>query len=104
MCSAQNSFARNSPPPPSPMPPGRPQSAMDTMSGPPRGMAPPKTAASRLRANLGPEDAAAPPPAVSAPPTPAAIAGLTATPPTGRPKSAAARKNVRSRYVDVFQQ
>ncbi|KAL5490502.1 hypothetical protein ACEPAI_5335 [Sanghuangporus weigelae] len=85
------------PPPPSPMPPpGRPVSAMDAgSSGPPRKTLTP------LRSSLIPEEERGS--ASSTPPTPAAMSSLSAAPPTGRPKSAA-KKHIRSRYVDVFQQ
>ncbi|KAL5511852.1 hypothetical protein ACEPAH_5070 [Sanghuangporus vaninii] len=84
------------PPPPSPMPPpGRPVSAMDAgSSGPPRKTLTP------LRSSLIPEEGRGS--ASSTPPT-AAMSSLSAAPPMGRPKSAA-KKHVRSRYVDVFQQ
>ncbi|KAL5533326.1 hypothetical protein ACEPAF_5102 [Sanghuangporus sanghuang] len=85
------------PPPPSPMPPpGRPVSAMDaSSSGPPRKTLTP------LRSSLIPEEGRSS--ASSTPPTPSAMSSLSAAPPMGRPKSAA-KKHVRSRYVDVFQQ
>ncbi|KAL5529034.1 hypothetical protein ACEPAG_5008 [Sanghuangporus baumii] len=84
------------PPPPSPMPPGRPVSAMDAgSSGPPRKTLTP------LRSSLIPEEGRGS--ASSTPPTPSAMSSLSAAPPSGRPKSAA-KKHVRSRYVDVFQQ
>ncbi|EJD06041.1 uncharacterized protein FOMMEDRAFT_139329 [Fomitiporia mediterranea MF3/22] len=84
------------PPPASPMPPpGRPLSAIDKGSS-----APPKRELQRARSNLVPVDGAD----SSAPPTPTVMSSFSAPPPTGnRPKSAA-KKSVRSRYVDVFQQ
>ncbi|KAI5122954.1 hypothetical protein M0805_006834 [Coniferiporia weirii] len=89
------SMSHSGPPPPSPLPPGRPQSAMDSTSAPP-----PRKPIMRVRSNLIPEESAS----TSAPPTPAVMSSLSAPPPTGRPRSAAAKKSVRSRYVDVFQQ
>ncbi|THH10201.1 hypothetical protein EW145_g1508 [Phellinidium pouzarii] len=89
------SMLHSGPPPALPMPPpGRPLSAMDAASAPPR-----KTLM-RVRSNLIPEESAS----SSAPPTPASSSSSSAPPPPGRPKSAAAKKSVRSRYVDVFQQ
>lgn len=80
--------------PPSPMPPPpRPASAMEPS------MVPPKRSVTtpRIHSNLIPTDA------TSAPPTPGVLSAMNAAPPTGRSKSAATKRNVRSRYVDVFQ-
>ncbi|KAI0780829.1 Sec23-binding domain of Sec16-domain-containing protein [Trametes elegans] len=83
-------------PPPSPMgpPPARPATAhpIDITSEPPR-RAPP-----RVRSNLVPSDADGP----STPPSPMPPSG-TPPPPAGRARPAA-KRNVRSRYVDVFAQ
>ncbi|KAI1795779.1 Sec23-binding domain of Sec16-domain-containing protein [Ganoderma leucocontextum] len=92
------------PPPSSPLaggpPPTRPATAgaIDLTSEPPR--RPP----TRVRSNLVPSDATDQP---SAPPSPMPTSGTPPPgngPPTGRARSAAAKRNVRSRYVDVFQQ
>ncbi|KAI0670288.1 Sec23-binding domain of Sec16-domain-containing protein [Trametes maxima] len=92
-------------PPPSPLgpPPARPATAhpIDLTAEPPR-RAPP-----RVRSNLVPSDAEGvptppsplPPPSASGTPPPLGAG----PPPAGRPKSAM-KRNVRSRYVDVFQQ
>lgn len=84
-------------PPPSPgnlpPPPPRPASAVDLSS-------PPRKASSRIRSNLAPDNTQ------SVPPTPASHeTGFLQPPiPPTRPRSQASKKNVRSRYVDVFQQ
>ncbi|KAI0031714.1 Sec23-binding domain of Sec16-domain-containing protein [Vararia minispora EC-137] len=84
-------------------PPARAQSSVD-LTSPPR--APPL----RARSNLAPldTDPSLPPkasasmlmPPASAPPPP----GLTPPPTPGRPKSGMGKRNVRNRYVDVFQE
>ncbi|KAI9070392.1 hypothetical protein FKP32DRAFT_1639839 [Trametes sanguinea] len=91
-------------PPSSPVgpPPARPATAhpIDITAEPPR-RAPP-----RVRSNLVPSDADGP----SAPPSPMPPMGSTPPPGGGPPPAGAARsrpgvkRNVRSRYVDVFQQ
>ncbi|KAI0665169.1 Sec23-binding domain of Sec16-domain-containing protein [Cubamyces menziesii] len=89
-------------PPPSPLgpPPARPATAHPIdLTEPPRRAPPP-----RVRSNLVPSDADGP----SAPPSPMPPSG-TPPPPGGGPPPAgrarpAAKRNVRSRYVDVFQQ
>ncbi|KAL0071380.1 hypothetical protein AAF712_001237 [Marasmius tenuissimus] len=120
-----NKTAGSEPPQPAatPPPPSRAQTASPGMSGgpgsrpPSAGPPPPRSASAadlsgagpppskagsgpmRIRSNLVPSDAAA-----SAPGTPT---GSQLMPPSGpaRPKSSqAAKRNVRSRYVDVFQQ
>jgi len=84
-------------PPPSPgnlpPPPLRPASAVDLSS-------PPRKAIPRVRSNLVPDNTQ------SVPPTPASNdTGFLQPPiPPSRPRSQASKKNVRSRYVDVFQQ
>ncbi|KAF9564629.1 hypothetical protein CPC08DRAFT_631062 [Agrocybe pediades] len=98
-----------------PPPPSRAQTASPGMSGgvkPPTPVsAPPTRAASaiglsaeppkapmRIRSNLAP-------PTESAPSTPTGTRmNATGPPPPARPKSGAAKRSVRSRYVDVFQQ
>lgn len=82
--------APNAPPVPTP-PPTRPATAFES-TGPP-----PKKAPPRVRSNLVPAEGGSPPL------TPDALSSLTAAPPMGRPKSAATKRNIRSRYVDVFQ-
>lgn len=88
---------RSDKPPPSPgnlpPPPPRPASAVD-LSSPPRKTLP------RVRSNLVPDDTQ------PAPPTPGSNeTGFLQPPiPPSRPRSQASKKNVRSRYVDVFQQ
>ncbi|KAG1756748.1 Sec23-binding domain of Sec16-domain-containing protein [Suillus paluster] len=52
----------------------------------------------RVRSNLAPTEA------TSLPNTPAPTTPMTPLPPPGRPRSQAAKRNVRNRYVDVFQQ
>ena len=82
------SMKGNTPPPP------RPMSALEP------GMPPPQKSLLRVRSNLVPD-----PSSESAPPTPgtpSVMSGISAAPPTGRSKSAA-KRNARSRYVDVFQ-
>lgn len=78
-------------------PPVRPASAIDM--GSQHMKAPPRT-----RSNLVPRNGLD---AMSAPPSPP-MRPNTSTPPLGasvsRPKSTASKRNVRSRYVDVFQQ
>ncbi|KAH8117565.1 Sec23-binding domain of Sec16-domain-containing protein [Phellopilus nigrolimitatus] len=91
--SPSRSMSKTGPPPHSPLPPsGRPLSAM-------AGSAPPKKTLSRMRSNLVPEESSS----SSVPSTPTGMS-LATPPPPGRPRSAAAKKSVRSRYVDVFQQ
>ncbi|KAL0581708.1 hypothetical protein V5O48_000290 [Marasmius crinis-equi] len=83
-------------PPSAGPPPLRSASAADLSGTPP----PPKTGPMRIRSNLVPSDVPG-----SAPGTP--TGGSHLMPPGGppRPKSSqAAKRNVRSRYVDVFQQ
>ncbi|KAI0831400.1 Sec23-binding domain of Sec16-domain-containing protein [Trametes gibbosa] len=92
-------------PPPSPLgpPPARPATAhpIDLTSEPPRRAPPP-----RVRSNLVPNDAEG----LSAPPSPMPPPSGGPTPPPGGgpPRTGSARpgvkRNVRSRYVDVFQQ
>uniref|UniRef100_A0A8H7Y1B2 Protein transport protein sec16 n=1 Tax=Psilocybe cubensis TaxID=181762 RepID=A0A8H7Y1B2_PSICU len=72
-------------------PPPRSASAIDLSTEPPL------KAPMRIRSNLAP-------PTESAPSTPTGTRMNTGPPPPGRPKSSAAKRNVRSRYVDVFQQ
>ncbi|EIW85171.1 hypothetical protein CONPUDRAFT_97967 [Coniophora puteana RWD-64-598 SS2] len=79
-------------PPPSAPPPSRPASAIDLGQG---FQAKPMA---RTRSNLVPSDVA------SLPPTPLPDASGTPPPPMGRPRSQAAKRSVRNRYVDVFQQ
>ncbi|KAH9901028.1 Sec23-binding domain of Sec16-domain-containing protein [Cubamyces lactineus] len=90
-------------PPPSPLgpPPARPATAhpIDITGEPPRRAPPP-----RVRSNLVPSDADGP----SAPPSPMPPTGTPpplggGPPPAGRARPAA-KRNVRSRYVDVFSQ
>ncbi|KAI0748222.1 Sec23-binding domain of Sec16-domain-containing protein [Daedaleopsis nitida] len=87
-------------PPPSPLaPPPRPATAqpIDMTSEPPR--RPP----TRIRSNLVPSDAegiATPPSPLPSSATPPPGSG----PPAGRARGGAAKRNVRSRYVDVFSQ
>ncbi|KAF8654092.1 hypothetical protein AX16_003625 [Volvariella volvacea WC 439] len=76
------------PPPP---PTARPSSAIDLSSSPPKQM-------TRARSNLVPGSAD------SAPSTPTGTRSAPPPPPMNRPKSQASKRNVRSRYVDVFQQ
>ncbi|KAI0636872.1 Sec23-binding domain of Sec16-domain-containing protein [Trametes polyzona] len=93
------------PPPPSPLgpPPARPATAhpIDLSSEPPRRAPPP-----RVRSNLVPSDADGP----SAPPSPMPPSASNTPPPPGAgpPRAGStrpgAKRNVRSRYVDVFQQ
>ncbi|PPQ93302.1 hypothetical protein CVT25_014431 [Psilocybe cyanescens] len=71
-------------------PPLRSASAIDLSTEPPT------KAPMRIRSNLAP-------PTESAPSTPTGTR-MNAGPPPGRPKSSAAKRNIRSRYVDVFQQ
>ncbi|KAH9856978.1 Sec23-binding domain of Sec16-domain-containing protein [Lenzites betulinus] len=92
-------------PPPSPLgpPPARPATAhpIDLTAEPPRRAPPP-----RVRSNLVPSDAEG----LSAPPSPMPPSSGTPTPPPGGgpPRTGSARpgakRNVRSRYVDVFSQ
>ncbi|KAJ7582686.1 Sec23-binding domain of Sec16-domain-containing protein [Mycena floridula] len=75
-------------------PPIRSSSAIDLSSSPP-------TAKNvmRIRSNLAPT-----PESESAPSTPTGTRLAPAGPPPGRPKSSASKRNIRSRYVDVFQE
>ncbi|KAH7914707.1 Sec23-binding domain of Sec16-domain-containing protein [Hygrophoropsis aurantiaca] len=85
-------------------PPQRSASAIDLSNSPPN--KPPM----RIRSNLVPPEfasvpntpATAPLPGMSGTPPPSASLG--GPPPPGRPRSQATKRNVRSRYVDVFQQ
>jgi len=74
-------------------PPPRPMSATEP------GMAPPMKSLPRIRSNLVPDASID-----SAPPTPGVMSGIAGAPPTGRSKSAAAKRGARNRYVDVFQE
>jgi len=70
-------------------PPARPTFAIDLNAGPPM----------RVRSNV------APPEAASLPNTPMpGTSSSTPPPPPSRPRSQATKRNVRTRYVDVFQQ
>ncbi|KAG0707731.1 hypothetical protein DFH29DRAFT_994755 [Suillus ampliporus] len=73
-------------------PPARSASAIDLSISPTA--KPPM----RMRSNLAPTEA------TSLPNTPAPTTPTTPLPPPGRPRSQAAKRNVRNRYVDVFQQ
>lgn len=107
-----------------PPPPSRAQTASPGMSGsraspasgPPRsasaidlGFEPTTNAPIRVRSRLAPPTESAPVtptgPRLNAagPPPPGSVPPLGSTPPP-RPKSQAAKRNIRSRYVDVFQQ
>ncbi|KAI0322240.1 Sec23-binding domain of Sec16-domain-containing protein [Amylostereum chailletii] len=87
-------------------PPARAASAVDLTASPP------KRAIPRMRSNLVPVETSLPlPPSRAnspglAPPTPHGGLSVPGTPPPtpGRPKSQASKRNIRSRYVDVFQQ
>ncbi|KAH7871832.1 Sec23-binding domain of Sec16-domain-containing protein [Lentinula edodes] len=81
-------------PPSAGPPPPRAASAMDN---PPSAGKPPM----RVRSNLVPSDEGGP---GSAPSTPTGSRLAPPGPPPGRPRSQASKRNVRSRYVDVFQQ
>jgi hypothetical protein len=70
--------------------PPRPASAIGVTTEPPT-----KVPAPRIRSNLAPALAET----ISGPPM-----SPSSTPPPGRPRSQAAKRNVRNRYVDVFQQ
>ncbi|GLB34938.1 putative involved in the initiation of assembly of the COPII coat required for the formation of transport vesicles from the endoplasmic reticulum (ER) and the selection of cargo molecules [Lyophyllum shimeji] len=72
-------------------PPGRSASAIDLSTSPP------SRTTMRVRSNLVPTPD-------SAPSTPTGTRLAPPGPPPGRPKSQASKRNVRSRYVDVFQQ
>ncbi|KIK57809.1 hypothetical protein GYMLUDRAFT_61199 [Collybiopsis luxurians FD-317 M1] len=78
-------------PPSAGPPPPRATSAMDNSSKPPI----------RIRSNLVPSDESG---VGSAPSTPTGSRLAPPAPPPGRPRSQASKRNVRSRYVDVFQQ
>ncbi|RDB21051.1 COPII coat assembly protein sec16 [Hypsizygus marmoreus] len=99
-----------------PPPPSRPQTASPSMSGPrPPGTSeagppptrstsaidlstsPPSRTVMRVRSNLVPTPE-------SAPSTPTGTRLAPPGPPPGRPKSQASKRNIRNRYVDVFQQ
>lgn len=95
-----------------PPPPSRAQTASPGMgstrhpiSGPPTRAAsaidlsasPPSRGPIRVRSNLAP-------PAESAPSTPTGSRPPSGGPPIGRPTSQASKRNIRNRYVDVFQQ
>ncbi|TCD71886.1 hypothetical protein EIP91_000018 [Steccherinum ochraceum] len=90
-------------PPTARTPPVRPATAIDLTDSPPK--QPPM----RVRSNLVPQDVQSAPnsPATARPPMPMAMdgpPGLDGPPPPGaRAKAAGAKRNVRSRYVDVFQ-
>ncbi|KAF8636665.1 hypothetical protein AX17_003471 [Amanita inopinata Kibby_2008] len=100
-----------------PAPPSRAQTASPGMTGPRLGAAnpansqthstsaidlstsPPSKSTMRVRSSL------VPPTVDSAPSTPTGTRLVPSGPPPGRPKSqASAKRNIRSRYVDVFQQ
>lgn len=87
-------------PPPSPLgpPPARPASAQPSDM-----LEPPRRPPTRLRSNLVPSDAEG----LSAPPSPMPTSGTPppgSGPPAGRARGQTAKRNVRSRYVDVFQE
>ncbi|ESK97004.1 copii vesicle coat protein [Moniliophthora roreri MCA 2997] len=84
-------------PPSTGPPPARPASAAD-LSAPP----PPKTIM-RVKSNLVPTPEIPEVPG-SAPSTPTGTRLAPPGPPPGRPRSQASKRNIRSRYVDVFQQ
>ncbi|KAG5642961.1 hypothetical protein DXG03_001843 [Asterophora parasitica] len=71
-------------------PPNRPASAIDLSTSPP------SRTVMRVRSNLVPTE--------SAPSTPTGTRLAPPGPPPGRPKSQASKRNIRNRYVDVFQQ
>ncbi|KAG5342761.1 hypothetical protein C0989_008711 [Termitomyces sp. Mn162] len=87
--------AMTGPRPPGPSeprpPPNRSTSATDV------NISPPSRNTTRVRSNLAPTPE-------SAPSTPTGTRPAPPGPPPGRPKSQASKKNIRSRYVDVFQQ
>ncbi|KAF5380963.1 hypothetical protein D9615_003970 [Tricholomella constricta] len=72
-------------------PPNRSASAIDLSTSPP------SRTVMRVRSNLVPTPE-------SAPSTPTGTRLVPPGPPPGRPKSQASKRNIRSRYVDVFQQ
>ncbi|KAF8894632.1 Sec23-binding domain of Sec16-domain-containing protein [Infundibulicybe gibba] len=72
-------------------PPARASSAIDLTSSPPN------KSTMRVRSNLVP-------PPESAPSTPTGSRLAPQGPPPGRPKSQASKRNIRNRYVDVFQE
>ncbi|THH16347.1 hypothetical protein EW146_g4280 [Bondarzewia mesenterica] len=76
-------------------PPARPASAIDLTTSPTKR----SLNGIRTRSNLVPMEEA-PSPAGTPPP----MSSGTPPPPPGRPKSQSSKRNVRSRYVDVFQQ
>jgi len=79
-------------PPPQSGPPLRSASAIDLTTEPPTKVP------TRIRSNLAP-------PTGTAPSTPTGIKlDTSGPPPPARPKSQATKRNIRSRYVDVFQQ
>lgn len=82
-------------------PPARPASAsVDLTDGPPK--KPPM----RIRSNLVPSEVASAPTTPAAPPrTPSSMdpPGMDGLPPPGARAKAGAKRNARSRYVDVFQ-
>ncbi|TFK29953.1 hypothetical protein FA15DRAFT_752087 [Coprinopsis marcescibilis] len=87
-------------------PPTRSTSAMDFQGPTGGGSAPPPP--SRVRSNLVPASDAAPPPPMGGS-RPSSAASMTGPPsthsgPPSRPRSQATKKNLRSRYVDVFSQ
>ena len=115
--------AKPSPPPPPPRAqtasPGKAMGAMpppSPLGGPPRPATaqathaidltaePPRRPPTRVRSNLVPSDAEGSPATPSSPLPPSATPPPGNGPPMGRPRGAAGKRNVRSRYVDVFSQ
>lgn len=114
--------SEETPKPALPLPPSRAQTASPGMSGsraspasgPPRsasaidlGSEPTTNAPIRVRSRLAPPTEPVTPTGsrlnVAGPPPPGSVPPVGSTPPP-RPKSQAAKRNIRSRYVDVFQQ
>ena len=114
--------SEETPKPALPPPPSRAQTVSPGMSGsralpasgPPRSASAidlgsePTNAPIRVRSRLAPPEESAPvtptgPRFNAAGPPPGSVHSLGSTPPP-RPKSQAAKRNIRSRYVDVFQQ
>lgn len=83
-------------------PPARAASAIDLTASPPKRMVP--RPRSTLASTEGGNNVNGVPPSPGLPASPSPVPSGSPTPPPSRPRSQATKRNLRSRYVDVFQQ